>query len=233
MKNIKNLDYTLEINYTNSSGATTSISVKFNDSGLKTKTTRIGNICITEETINGRVLSGRFDDSDSYCGYRYDYQKGETLLNINEDISINTAVSLINKKKMESDFMSADFVLSSILKNDYRVVTLDKGNLNIIKTISAENEHAEHYRLQESADFLKQEGAEKFVEQYKKRVYQIDDDCTIEDAEMMADSNIKSQLNELSEILSQNPQNYKELIELKNQIQNKSSDNSINEEVIL
>ena len=114
MKEINNLIYTLEIDYENASGARTSISVKLHDTGLKIKSVKVGDICITEETINGRVLSGRFDNSNGYCGYRYDYKNGENLLNINPNTSINTAISLINKTKQKLDFLSAELVLSSI-----------------------------------------------------------------------------------------------------------------------
>lgn len=219
MKEINNLIYTLEINYINNSNIDTSIFVKIHDTGLAVKSVRIGDVCITEETINGRVLSGRLDNLDDYCGYRYDYKNGENLVNINPQIPINTAISLINMKKMESDFLSAQMVLSLISRNDYRVVTLNKGNLKIIKTMSAKNEQSEHYSLQDSVDLLKLEGEERFVEQNKQRVYKIDNKSVVVENQTLADGNIKLQLNELSNILSQNPRNYKELIQLKNQIQ--------------
>ena len=154
MKGINNLVYTLEIDYENMSGIHTSISVKLHDSGLKIKCVKVGNISITEETINGRILSGRFDNLDEYCGYKYDYQNGEHLLNINPNTCLNTAISLINKTKRGSDFLSAELVLSSISRNDYRVVNLNKGRLNIIKTISAENEKLENCSIQEIIDLL-------------------------------------------------------------------------------
>ena len=95
------LDTWYEINFVNKAGLDSSIFVSFSDNGLKVKTVKVGNVCITEETINGRVLSGRIDNLDGYCGYRYDYQNGENLTNINPNIDINTAISLINKSKRE------------------------------------------------------------------------------------------------------------------------------------
>lgn len=233
MNEINNLTYTLEINYTNNSGKNTSISVRFCDNGLGVKTFRVGDICITEETINGRVLSGRLDGLDWCCGYRYDYQNGEILLNINPDIPINEAVSLINKAKMGADYLSAKMVLSSISRNDYRVVTLDKGRLHIAKTVSAENERAEQYSLQEDIDLLKQDGEDSFVEQHRQKTYKVDGKCEIEGKQPVVDSVIKSQFAELSEISSQNPQNYKELIEYKNQIQKSIIENLKNKEKML
>lgn len=230
MKEINNLIYTLEISYKNQSGIDTSISIKFCDNGLKVKSLKIGGTCVTEETINGRVLSGKFENLDGFCGYRYDYQNGENLLNINPNTPISTAISLINSTKMASDFISADLVLSSISRNDYRVVILKKGNLNITKTISAENEKSEHCSVQENIELLKLEGEESFVEQSKKRLYKIDNKCVIESDNVLVDSDIKLELSELADILSQHPQNYKELIEFKNQIQNSIIHNSTNEE---
>lgn len=229
MKEINNLIYTLEINYINNSDINISISIKLSDDGLQVKSVRVGNICITEETIKGRVLSGRFDNLDGYCGYKYDYKNGENLLNINPNISLNTAISLINKTKKQSDFLSTELILNSISRNDYRVITLDKGSLNIIKTISAVNEKSQNCSLQESVDLLKLDGEESFVEQYKKTVYKIDDKCIIEENQTVVDSNIKSQLNELANIISKTPQNYKELIKFKNQITKNTINNTINE----
>ncbi len=233
MSEISDLIYTLEINYTNNSWSNNSITLKIYDNGLEVKSVRVGDFCIIEKTINGRILSGELKSSNEYCGYMFDYQNGETLLNLNPKVHIDTAVSLINNKKMESDFLSAKLVLSSIMRNDYRVVILNKGSLNIIKTISAINEKSEHYGLQEKVDLLKLDGDESFVEQNKKVVYQMDDKCVVEENATLVDSNIKSQLNELSYILNQNPQNYKELIKFKNQIKKITINNSINGEKML
>lgn len=229
MKKINNLIYILEIKYKNKSGLHTSISIKLHDSGLKIKSVRVGNTCITEETINGRILSGKFENPDGYCGYRYDYQNGENIQNINANISIDKATSLISTKKMKPDFISAELVLSSIVRNDYSVVILDKGCLYITKTISAENEKLEKCCLQENIELIKLEGEKSFVEKNKKSVYKIDDKCVIEENNNLDSNDIKLQLNELSDIISLNPQNYKELIQFKNQIQTINSNDTSNE----
>lgn len=218
MNEINNLIYSLEINFVNKSGMDYSIYIKFHDNGLKVKSVRAGSVCVTEETINGRVLSGRLDNSDGYCGYRYDYENGENLLNINPSIPINTAIALIKESRGRKDFLTAELVLSSIVRNDYRVVTLDEGSLNVIKTVSAVNEKSELCCLQETVDLSKLSGEESFVEKNKKRVYSIGDK-TVEETQISDDSAITSQLCELSDILSKNPQNYKELIEIKSQLQ--------------
>jgi hypothetical protein len=211
MNEMNNLIYLLEISFVNKSGLDSSISIKLHDNGLKVKTVRVANVCITEETIKGRVYSGMVDNADGCCGYRYDYQNGGSLLNINSDIPINTAIALINKYKKETDFLTAELVLSSIVRNDYRVVILDEGNLNIKKTVSAENENSEYCCLQETVDLSKLSGEEGFFEKDKKRVYTIGDKI-VEETQTF-------DVTELSDILSNNPQNYKELIEIKKQIQ--------------
>lgn len=159
MNAINNLSYTLEINFVSKSGLDSTISIKFEDNGLKVKTVKVGNVCITEETINGRVLSGRIDNLDGYCGYRYDYQNGENLANINPNIDINTAISLINKSKSQPDFLTSELVLSSIIRNDYRVVILENVNLNVIKTVSAKNENSQQSCFQETINLSKQKNA--------------------------------------------------------------------------
>ena len=230
MKEIKDLIYTLQINYKNKLSVEISISNKIFDSGLEIKSIKIGDICITEETINGRVLSGRYDNLDEYCGYRYDYQNGETLLNINPNVSLDSAISLINKTKMGSEFIAAKMVFSSISRNDFRVVTLNDGRLNITKTISAENEKSENCSFQEIIELLKLDGEESFVPQYNKRIYKIGNECEVEENQTLVDSDVMLQINELIHILNQHPLNHKELIELKEQIQKRTIINYIDEE---
>lgn len=224
MNEINNLIYALEINFTSKTGLDSSIFVSFGDNGLKVKSIIIGKNRVTEETISGRVLSGRFDNLDGFCGYKYDYQNGENLLNINPSVSINDAVSLINKTKKEQDFLIAELILSSILRNDYRVVVLNEGYLNIIKIVSAENEKTELCSVQENINLSKSMGDESFIVQNQSRVYQIGDKCIVDDSE------VKSQLSELLDILCKSPKTYKELIEIKKQIQAKNLINSTNKE---
>lgn len=230
MNEINNLIYGLKINFTSKTGLDSSIFVSFGDNGLKVKSIRIGMDCITEETISGRVLSGKFDNLNGVCGYRFDYRNGENLININPNVSINDAVSLINRIKKEQDFLMAELILSSILRNDYRVVVLNEGNLNIIKTVSAENENAELCSVQENINLSKSMGDESLVVQNQSKVYQIGDKCIIDENEPGDDSEVKSQLSELLDILCKNPKTYKELIEIKKQIQEKTIIYSTNKE---
>lgn len=233
MKEINNLTYTLEINYTNKDNLSCFISIKLCDNGLEMKSIKVGDICVTEETINGRILSGRIENLDNYCGYKFDYQNGENLLILNPDVSLSDTISLINNTKMSSDFLSANLVLSSISRNDYRVVILDDGCLSVTKLVSAENEKSEVCSVQENINLIKLEGEKSFVEQNRKRVYKINNNTVFEDYQTPTNNNLKQKLNKLSDIIIQCPQNYKNLIELKNQTQKLNVNDSSNEEKMI
>ena len=212
MKIINNLTYNLQISYIDNSGSDIFINIKIQDDGLEIKSFKIGDVCITEETINGRVLSGRMDYQDSFCGYRYNYDKNtdEYLININPEIPINDSVSLINNAKMDKSFLGARMVLSSIARDDYRVFSLQQGDLKVSKTVSAENENSEKCLFQEERSFFKADGEGFFVEKQSEQVFQIDG---------KRDESFKSNLKELIEILKQNPNNYKSLLTAKASVQ--------------
>ena len=220
METINDLTYELKINYINNNGVNVSMSTTVNDDGLEINSVKIGNVCITEETINGRVLSGRYDENNAFCGYKYNYEKNdaEYLVSINPEISINDAVTLINKVKMTPEYLSTRMVFSSILRDDYRVFAIKKGNLNIIKTISAENEKSEKCVYQEIIDLTKTDDTSGFVEVNKKQIYKIDDKCIIENGQQ-SNSKIKLKLKKLLEIIKQNPNNHKKLISAKEEFQ--------------
>ena len=217
MQEINNLIYKIEIKFINNSGIKSTVSMELHDNGLKVKVLKVGDVCVTEEKINGRVLSGRIDNTDGYSGYRYDYKNGENLLNINPTVPISSSTSLINSTKMKSDFISADLVLSSILRNDYRVVILNKGDLNIIKTVSSKNKGLGKCSVQERINLLKLDGEESFIEKSKKRVYKIGGKV-IDESQALSDGDIQSQINIFSQILNKNLQTNKELIELTDKI---------------
>lgn len=220
METINDLTYELKINYINNNGLNVSMSTTVNDDGLEINSVKIGNVCITEETINGRVLSGRYDENNAFCGYKYNYEKNdaEYLVSINPEISINDAVTLINKVKMSPEYLSTRMVFSSILRDDYRVFAIKQGNLNIIKTISAENEKSEKCAYQEIIDLTKTDDTSGFVEVNKKQIYKIDDKCIVEN-DQQSNSKIKLKLKKLLEIIKQNPNNYKKLISAKEEVQ--------------
>ena len=74
MKEINNLTYGVQIGYVNKLGEDVAIAVEMHDNGLVINSVQIGSVCVTEETIGGRVLSGRFENEEGFCGYRYDYE---------------------------------------------------------------------------------------------------------------------------------------------------------------
>ena len=222
MEAIKNLVYETQINYINDAGSNVSIIRRIDDNGLELNLTQIGDVCVAEETINGRVLSGRFDDKTISCGYRYDYEKhnSEYLQNLNEEIPLNEAIQLINKAKMDTQFLSAKMVLSSLLRSDYRVFALKSGDIVVTKTVVAVNENGENCSLIDCVHLSKVEGAERYQEQSKERTYIVGDDCVVEQSTSQPEvNNLKSKLKPLVDIFEKNPNNYKELIRTKESVQ--------------
>jgi hypothetical protein len=221
MKEINNLTYRLEIENLKNSEIETSITVEFNENGLKTKRIQAGDVCITEEMIGGRILGARLDSPDGYCGYKYDYQNNGVLLNLNpygpDEEAASLAAHLIRERQKNLDFQQADLVLSSILRNDYQVVILKEGDLKVTKTVSAENEKRENCCLQEIVNLSKSDGENSFVENHKTTVYKVNEDEVIE-TQTPIDSEIKSELKALSYIMSQHPQSCKDLAKIKEQI---------------
>ena len=201
-----NLTYTLQINYINNSGLQVVITKQLNEKGLEIISYQIGDDCVTEETINGRILAGQYKHKGNLCGYRYNYEKNDSdyLVSTNQHIPLNTAVNLINKTKMNTEFLSAKMVLSSVSRNDYRVLSLKKGDLQITKTATTQNETAETYSFQEQILLSKLEGEEAFTEKETKRFCKIGD-TTVED------NNSKFKFEKLITVVNQNPQNYKDL----------------------
>ena len=59
---MNNLTHELQIQYTNELGLNVSVLKKIYEGGLEVNSIQVGDICITEETINGRILSGRYEN---------------------------------------------------------------------------------------------------------------------------------------------------------------------------
>ena len=211
MEKINNLKYTIQINYTNNSGSPVSIRREINECGLEMNSTKIGDMCLSEETTYGRVLSGIYENQNTFCGYKYNYGRNneEFLVNINQETTLETAINLINKTKMESGFLSAKMVLSAVSRNDNRIFAIKSGTVNLIKTVTAENENKEIYFVQENIMLTKTENEESFSEIKKETIFKIDDEYIIS-----SKHNVEI-LNELAEIIKLNPTNYKELINSK------------------
>jgi hypothetical protein len=217
MNAISNLTYELQIKYINNFGENVSIYKKICDNGLETNSFQIGDVCITEETINGRILSGRYDEQNVYCGYKYNYDRNDEkyLENINKNILIEKASNLINNTKMKSNFLSAKMVLSAVSRNDYKIYAIKSGEITIKKKVTANNEKKEKCVLRKSIVLSKIDKQEVLSETNREITYKVGDECFVEDAKEDVDNDIKTKLKELIEILNKNPNNYKELIELK------------------
>lgn len=230
METLNNLTFLIQVDFINDFGHSVTISRKIQDNGLETNTIQIDDILISEETIKGRVLSGTFESKDCFCGYKYDYENslGELLLNLNENIPLNTAINLINKTKSSPEFWNAKLVLSALMKKDYKVFALKRGNIDLTKSASAENESSQNCTYTEFLHLSKQGDEENFSEKGKEVTYEIDDKFISEnDSNKKECESLKSKLKELVEIASQNPNDYKDLIQMKNLIQTTPSSPSI------
>jgi hypothetical protein len=212
MVELNNLINELKMDYVNESGANVSVGKRISEDGLETKFIQVGDVCVAEDTINGRVLSGSVSDKNMICGYKYNYEEGGALINLNEDIDLDTAIGLINKTKMKTEFLSAKMAFSFISRNEYVAFSLGNGDLNIQKTIIAEDEKSERYLLQENISLFSANG-ESLEEKHRERIYKIDDNDVVDNS---GDRQYKFKT--IIEIMEQNPKNYKELIKIKNDI---------------
>ena len=203
MEELKNLTCEIKIQYINDAGTNIIISKRIDENGLEVKRVHLGDVCVTEETIGGRVLSGKYTDKTTSCGYRYDYKKNnsEYLTIDNENISLEETVRLINSTKMDVEFLHAQMVFASIVRKDFKVCILKKGTLNITKTVTAQNGQGEECGYRELVSLSKSAGEELFTAVSKEQ------SCKKEEA--------PDHLKVLIDIIEQNPNSYKELREIK------------------
>ena len=232
METINNLTYEIQIDYINNSGKNVTILKRIQDNGLETILYQIGDIAVTEETINGRVLSGHFECKDTFCGYRYDYSKNTSdyLTTSNKAISLDQTVSLINSAKMSSDFLAAKMVFSALNRNDYKLFTLKKGAVDLTKSISAGDENHKIYSYSELVHLLKDEQSESCSEESREYSYEFGDKfvtATPSNKKECESLNLKMQ--ELIEVFKQNPNNYKSLISAKEKVLPQESSVEISE----
>lgn len=222
METINNLIYDIQIDFINDSGKNVTISKRIQDNGLEIISFQVGDVLVTEETINGRVLSGRFEDRDSCCGYRYDYSKNSSdyLVTTNNAFSLGDTVNLINKAKMTSDFLNAKMVFTTLTKADYKLFSLKKGHIDLTKSISASDENHKINTYSEFIHLLKEEGNEYCQEESVERSYEIGDEFVSENSTNQKKcEDFKTKMKGLLEIFRENPNNYKNLIKAKETVQ--------------
>ncbi len=230
MDKLNNLTYDIQIDFINNSGNPITISKRIQDNGLETNTFQTNEVCISEETINGRVLSGRFETKDCFCGYKYNYDEKSSnyLVSLNDEISIDTAVSLINKVKATEEFWNAKLALTSLMKNDYRVFAINKGNIDLTKSVSAKNKNSQDCAYTEFIHLSKQAGEEIFSEKSRETTYEIGDEFISDSSASKEKINdLKVQMKDLIKVLNQNPNNYKDLIKIKESDQQSPNSPSI------
>ena len=91
---MSNLIYSVQVEFIDDSGEKVSVIRTMYDTGLEVNSTQIGDLCVKEETINGRVLSGSYRNSELECGYRYNYECNDEnyLVCTNSGVSLNKSV---------------------------------------------------------------------------------------------------------------------------------------------
>lgn len=232
MQEINNVEYCIQVDYINDSKSNVSVCKKLKDNGIEFNSIKVGDVCLEEETIKGRVLSGKLYNKDGCCGYKYNYENktSDYLVNINENIPLDNAISLINKTKMKGDFLNAKMFFNLILRKDYKTISLQNKNINIIKSISAVNDSSDNYFYQEKT-FISNFQDESFLEGKNEKTFKINGVDIVEKfsynnqneyVDLDKSSNVvKQKMKQLLEIVEQNPKNYKELMSIIDKIQGK------------
>ena len=217
MNQIKDVTYIIQADYIDNAGQKVLIYRKTQDNGLETNYTKVGDIAITEETINGRVLSGKLTNEDFLCGYKYDYEQesGEYLINLNETFPLDQAISLINKTKMNRSFLDAKMVFSAVQRRDPKIFALKGGSIDITRQVSATDEHSNTCGFSECVTMQKLDGDENFNTTQVEKTYTVNDNTTTQtDTTSNQDNNIKLAVVELIAIANKNPKSCKELAQV-------------------
>lgn len=230
MNSLSDLTYQIKVEYTNDNGSTVIISKQIEQNGIETTSTQVGDVCITEKTINGRILSGKLMNNELCCGYQYNYDgnRENYLININEEIPLDKSIPLINKTKMNSDFLVAKMTFLCALKKHYDVISLQNNAINLYKTVSASN-NSNTYNIEQNILIAKSKNIDTFEEIKNESIYRIDRNFIIED-NLSSDNNniydqmlynyLKSNLKDLLMIIEKNPNNSKALNAIISSIQN-------------
>ena len=219
MQTIQEIVYELTVNYKNNNGDDVECCMRINDSGLETKSIQVGDTRITKETINGRVLSGRYEQKDILCGYVYDYSKYELPVSINENSSVQKAEDLIEETRKRQDFHLADSLIMYVSICKDKILSLKEvKDFKLTKTIIAKTAEEEELLLQEITMF-KLKDKQYYSEESKQRIYKIDN-SRVDMQNGLNKENDEHKFEKLIDILDKKPKNYLDLsLENKNTTQ--------------
>lgn len=143
--------------------------------GIEIQTISVGNNKVIEKTINGRVWRGECLIDGQLCGYEYIYDvNGITtdLRQVNNNISINESVSLINKLKDSEEFSKAK--MAGILANNdsSSFISIPSKNFIFYKEINLlDNENRYTYLIQQNFSCL----IDRSVLESQEDFYQVND----------------------------------------------------------
>ena len=203
-----NLIYSVGVNFINDEGLNVSIRRTMDDTGLEVNYIQIGDTSVIEETINGRVLSGTFKNSELECGYRYNYELDteDYLVCTNKEVSLNDTVGYINKTKTRRDFSHAMLMFNVILRKDYKIVSLKNPDLVVSRLVMAMDDELNTYEYKEDVSVVRVIQDAMFHEKDENVT------CTRNDEEELYEDVGKFKY--LRSVVNQNPRTYRELLEL-------------------
>ena len=232
---LNNIEYEINVEYIDKTGKNISISHKMNDQGSEIKTIKIEDQTLTEETLNGRRVSASFNSKDEKCGFRFNYEEEDPdkyLVSLTKDKTPEQAADIISHKtSVGSVFNEPRYILSPIQEGSLKIVMLESGEINVTRTVSAQNENSDNYLYKECVCLSKTNPEEECVEKSKASLYQINDikveeavniqtveteqnnEGNTEGMSLEEISDIKSKLDCLVKVAMANPKGYKKLQE--------------------
>ena len=219
---MKELTYIIQIDYINDFNEKVSVSRTIYDTGLVVNSISVNNICVVEETINRRILSGSYISEELECGYRYNYDavtSDEYLFTINKELSLNETVNLINKTKMKQEFGLSMMIFNMVLRKDYKVITLKESNIKVSRKVCASDDGVDVYEYEEILDLTKRD-EQQFDESIKRIVCKLNDNVLIDEMHECDEEIYMNDMkfNVLKEALDQNFRTYRDLLNFLNQV---------------
>lgn len=219
---MKDLTYSIQVDFINDFGEAVSVGRVIYDTGLERNYICVNNICVVEETINGRVLSGSYISKELECGYRYNYDADtvdDYLVTTNKELSLNDTVNLINKTKMKQEFGLSMMIFNMVLRKDYKVITLKESDIKVSRKVSMCDDCLDVYEYEEILHLDKRED-QQFEESKKRIVCRLNDAVEIDETyECNEEGYMKDmKFNGLKEIVGKNFRTYRDLLNFLNQV---------------
>lgn len=185
------------------------------DDGLSTKSISIGDDRIIKKTINERILSEECLLDGITCGYAYVYdEEGKTidLKRINENISIDESIRIINKTKKSKEFFKVEMDGLLVITNSPEFIVAPCESFVVNKQMTLNNgDNILVYSLEQIYTY----NGKTSTQLDKKEKYQINDECIVltNNSNEITDETMSfiKQLESLKELLNSSPKSCKYL----------------------